>query len=85
MKLDYAGTETGTVGKDDSRPGLGSFVLSLVVVVPFIAGLMAVILGVIALDARSGTRDRGLGIAGLIIGFLNLTLWTMVVLYPVGY
>jgi hypothetical protein len=79
QKLDYAGTHTPSPVEDESRPGVGSFVMSLFFFVPFLTGLMAIVLGVVALESRSGATDRAFGIAGMIIGSVCVIGWTIFV------
>ena len=80
IKLEYAGAQTHSPVEDESRPGLGSLVLSLFFFVPFLTAVMAIILGRYALRNRSGPTDRALGIAGLIIGFFCLVAWSSFIL-----
>ena len=45
IQLEYAGAQTHSPIEDESRPGLGSLVLSLFFFVPFVTAVMAIILG----------------------------------------
>ncbi len=61
-----------------SGAAVASLVLGILGCVPAIAGLLAVILGIVGLRStgRPGVRGRGLAVAGLILGGLSLLGWS---------
>jgi hypothetical protein len=60
-----------------SGAAITSFVCGLILCVPFLTGLVAAITGIVGISATGNpaVRGRGLAIAGLILGLLNIGLW----------
>jgi len=75
--LTYAGADVQSVDVDLAKPGLESLICGMMICVPFIAGLFAILFGVFALRFSRNGADRGFGIAGIVLGFINLVVWAM--------
>ena len=60
-----------------SGAAIASLVFGILGCVPFITGLLAVILGIVGIGKTKDPRysGRGLAIAGLILGLLSIVLW----------
>jgi hypothetical protein len=60
-----------------SGAAVASLICGILGCVPFITGLLAVILGIVGLKATKDPRytGRGMAIAGLVLGLLSLLLW----------
>ena len=73
--LMYAGSDVSHADADVTRPGFDALVCGLLIIVPVFTGLMAITLGVCSVRNRGSGADRGLGIAGIVLGSVNLVLW----------
>jgi Domain of unknown function (DUF4190) len=60
-----------------SGAAVTSLVCGLLMCIPFVAGLIAIITGIVGISTTGNpaVRGRGMAIAGLILGFLNLAGW----------
>jgi hypothetical protein len=73
--LEYADTSVKSADAGLAKPGLESLICGLMICVPFIAGLFAIVFGVFALRFSRSGIDRGFGIAGIVLGGINLLVW----------
>jgi hypothetical protein len=77
-------TETSEVSSDTSRPrpwsvaSLSGFACGILLIVPFIAGIAAIVLGVMGLrETRDpALRGRRLAIAAIVLGVVNILGWS---------
>jgi DUF1707 SHOCT-like domain/Domain of unknown function (DUF4190) len=56
-------------------------------IIPFMGGIPAVILGHVARGQirRSGERGDGMAVAGLILGYLWISLWALIILVGIAH
>src|SRR4051794_4863702 len=62
-----------------SGAAIGSLVCGILGCVPWITGLLAIVLGIVGLKSTKDpmVRGRGLAIAGLVLGCVSVLMWTV--------
>jgi hypothetical protein len=65
-------------GRRSNGPAIASLVLGLLFCIPWLTGLLAILLGIIGMrKARDpSVGGKGLAVAGLVLGIVSVVLWT---------
>lgn len=75
--LDYAGIAVKSDDVDRTGLGVESLICGLLIFVPFVSGLLAIVFGIFAQRLRRSGADSGFGMAGIVLGIINLVVWAM--------
>lgn len=62
-----------------SGAAIGSLICGILGCVPWLTGLIAIILGIVGIKSTKDplTRGRGMAIAGLVLGVVSVVVWTL--------
>jgi hypothetical protein len=62
-----------------SGAAIGSLICGILGCVPWVTGLLAIVLGIVGIKNTKDplTRGRGLAVAGLVLGCVSVVLWTL--------
>jgi hypothetical protein len=80
VPLNYAHCPKPTPRGNIERPGLASLVCGFIFVLPLVMQFYAIALGILAVRGKPKSADRGMGIAGLLMGIAGLLFWACVFL-----
>lgn len=78
--LNYSHCPKPTPQGGIERPGLASLVCGFIFVLPLVMQFYAIALGILAIRGKPMRADRGMGIAGLLMGIAGLIFWAWVFL-----
>jgi hypothetical protein len=73
--LNYASPKFEQLDVSTSQLGVSSLVSGLLLCVPFVTGVLAIMLGIGAIRTEHRLIQRAFGIAGIALGTLNLLIW----------